>query len=43
MRMTDIKDQKYFLISIKRKEDAFQQLQTDPEYNEVYRFGANAT
>ncbi len=41
--MTGIEDQKDLLASIKREEDALQQLQTDPEYSEVYGFGADAT
>ncbi len=43
VRITGIEDQKTLLASIKREEDAFQQLQTDPEYSEVYGFGADAT
>lgn len=43
VKMTSIEDQKDLLISIKREEDAFQQLQTDLEYSKVYRFGANMT
>ena len=43
VRMTGIEDQKDLLASIKREEDALQQLQTDPEYSEVYGFGADAT
>ena len=41
--MTGIGDQNNLLASIKREEDALQQLQTDIEYNEVNEFGANAT
>lgn len=41
--MTGIEDQKDLLASIKREEDAFQQLQTDLEYSKVYGFGANMT
>ncbi len=41
--MTGIKDQKDLLASIKREEDALEQLQTDPWYSEVYGFGADAT
>lgn len=40
--MTDIKDQKDLLASIKRENYAFQQLQIDSEYSEIYGFGANA-
>ena len=43
VRMTGIEDQKDLLASIKREEDALQQLQTDPEYSKVYGFGADAT
>ncbi len=43
VRMTDIKDQKDLLVSIKRAKDALQHLQTDPEYSEVYWFGADVT
>ncbi len=43
VRMTGIENQKDFLASIKREEDTLQQLRTDPEYSEVYGFGANAT
>ncbi len=43
VRMTGIEDQKDLLASIKREEDALQQLQTDREYSEVYWFGADAT
>ena len=43
VRMTGIEDQKDLLASIKREEDALQQLRTDPEYSEVYGFGADAT
>ena len=43
VRMTDIKDQKDLLVSIKRAKDALQHLQTDPEYGEVYWFGADVT
>ncbi len=42
VRMTDIEDQKDLFASIKREKDALQQLRTDPEYSEVYGFGANA-
>lgn len=41
--MTSIEDQKDFLVSIKRKKDVFQQLQSNLEYNKIYGFGANAT
>ncbi len=43
VRMTGIEDQKDLLASIKREKDALQQLRTDPEYSEVYGFGADAT
>ncbi len=43
VRMTGIEDQKDLLASIKRKEDALQQLRTYLEYSEVYGFGADAT
>ncbi len=43
VRMTGIENQKDLLASIKREEDALQQLRTDPEYSEVYGFGADAT
>ncbi len=41
--MTGIDDQKNLLASIKREKDALQQLRTDPEYSEVYEFGADVT
>ena len=40
-RMTGIEDQKDLWASIKRGQDALQQLQTDPGYSEVYGFGAD--
>ena len=40
--MSGIKDQKDFLVSIKREENVLQQLQTDPEYSKVYAFGTDA-
>ncbi len=43
VRMIGIEDQKDLLASIKREEDALEELQTDPEYSEVYGFGADAT
>ena len=43
VKMTGIRDQKNLLASIKREENALQQLQTDPKYNKVYGFGADAT
>ncbi len=43
VRMTGIEDQKDLLTFIKREEDALQQLRTEPEYSEVFRFGADAT
>ena len=43
VRMIGIEDQKNLLASIKREEDALQQLQTNLEYSKVYEFGANAT
>lgn len=43
VRMTGIEDQTDLLASIKREEDALQQLRSDPEYSEVYGFGADAT
>ncbi len=43
VKMTGIGDQKDLLSSIKREEDVLQHLRTDPEYSEVYRFGADAT
>ena len=41
--MAGIEDLKDLLGSIKREENALQQLRTDPEYIEVYRFSVNAT
>ena len=44
--MTGIEDQRDLLASIEREEnrqDVLQQLRTDPEYSEVYGFGADAT
>ena len=43
MRMTGIEDQKDLLAFIKKEENILQQLQTNPEYNEVYGFSANTT
>ena len=43
VRMTDIENPKDLLVSIKREEDALQQLQADPEYSEVYGFGADTS
>ena len=46
VEITGIENQKDLLASIKKEEDlwdAFQQPQTDFEYSEVYRFGADAT
>ncbi len=43
VRMTGIEDSKDLLAPIKKEEDALQQLQTDPEYSEVYWFGADTT
>ncbi len=42
MRMTGVEDQKDRLASIKRKKNTLQQLQSDPDYSEVYGFGADA-
>ena len=41
--MTGIEDWKNYLASIKIEKDIFQQLQSDPEYSELYWSGANAT
>ncbi len=43
VKMTGIEDQKDLLASIKREEDALQQLRTDLEYSGVYGFGGDAT
>ncbi len=43
VRMTGIDDQRDILASIKREEDTFQQLRTNPQYIEVYGLGANTT
>ncbi len=43
VKMTGIEDQKDLLASIKREKNALQELQTDPERNEIYGFGADAT
>ena len=43
VRMIGIEDQKNLIACIKREEEAFQQLQTDPGYSEVYGFGVDAT
>ncbi len=42
VKMTGIEDQRDLLASIKKKEDALQHLRTDPEYNEIYGFVADA-
>ncbi len=43
VKMTGIEDQKDLLASIKREEDALQQLPADPDYSEVDGFGVDAT
>ena len=43
IRMTGIEDQKDLLVSVERKKNACQLLQTDSGYSEAHRYGANAT
>ncbi len=43
VQMIGIEDQKDLLVSIKTEKDVLQQLQIDPEYNEFYGLGADAT
>ena len=43
VRMTGIKDQKDLLVSIERKKNICQQLQTNLKYNKIYGYTVNIT